>query len=696
MKRSLSLILAAVLLAGCAVDTDVKEARALAGRVLEGPGVRFLEFRKTEAETDVFRIESQGRKVVITGNNANSMATGLGYYLKHYCNISIGWMDPGKARLDAPLAPVREAVESSARVPNRFFLNYCTYGYTLPWWQWSDWERLIDWMALNGVNLPLAITGQESVWYEVWREMGLKDEEIRGFFSGPAHLPWHRMINIDGWQGPLPHSWLKGQQELQKKILARERALNMRPVLPAFAGHVPPALLGIYPDADVMQIEPWAGFPAEYTPYCLNPTDSLFPVIQKKFIDKQTEIYGTDHVYGIDLFNEIQPRSWEDEWLAEAGSGVYASLEAADPEAVWLQMTWLFWYQSRDWTPEKIRAFITSYPADRQLLLDYFCESGEIWRRTDSYFGVPYIWCYLGNFGGNTVLTGNIPDVDRRINEAFAESEPSPKGIGCTLEALDCNPYVFEYVLGKAWDYPSSPESYATLLADSRTGKVDEKAREAWSLLVKEVYGKTVPTGFSCTVHERPSLGKNMTWLHPRYEDAVLERALALLRAAGGSGQAYGFDLANLQRQVLANKSAHVYEDFMAAYNQGNLADMKASAQEFLALVDKMEEAVSGQACFSLDKWVADARAWGATPEEKDYYEENARCILSTWGVFGSGLTDYASRSFAGMLSTYYKARWEKFFDEVITASEAGTPFDQEAYLRWCESFEWDWWHKKK
>ena len=695
MKKSLSLICAISLLAGCSKETDVKEAGALAERVLEGPGVELLEFRKMEADTDLFRIESRGRKVVISGNNANSMATGLGYYLKHYCNISIGWMDQGKARLEAPLAPVNEAVESSAKVPNRFFLNYCTYGYTLPWWQWADWERLIDWMALNGVNLPLAITGQESVWYEVWREMGLEDEEIRAFFSGPAHLPWHRMINIDGWQGPLPHSWLKGQQELQKKILARERALNMRPVLPAFAGHVPPALLGIYPEADVMQIEPWAGFPTEYTPYCLNPTDSLFPVIQKKYIDKQTELFGTDHIYGIDLFNEIQPRSWDNEWLAEAGSGVYASLEAADPEAVWLQMTWLFWYQSRDWTPEKIKAFISSYPAEKQLLLDYFCESGEIWRRTESYFGTPYIWCYLGNFGGNTVLTGNIPDVDRRINEVFAEGGPSLKGIGCTLEALDCNPYVFEYVLGKAWDYPSAPESYATLLADSRTGKVDEKAREAWAMLVNEVYGKTVPTGFSCTVHERPSLGKNMTWLHPRYEDATLEQALELLRTAGGSGPAYGFDLANLQRQVLANRSAYVYEDFMAAYDEGNVADMKASAQKFLSLIDKMEEAVSGQAYFSLDKWISDARAWGATPEEKDYYEENARCILSTWGIYGSGLTDYASRSFAGMLSTYYKPRWEKFFAGVIAAFEAGKPFDQDAFLQWCEAFEWDWWHKR-
>jgi alpha-N-acetylglucosaminidase len=694
MKRLFLFFLSAVLLAGCVSDKDVKEARALASRVLEGNGVRYIEFRKSDAGADTFRIESDGRKVVITGNNANSMATGLGYYLKHYCNINVGWMDKGKARLDAPLPELAEPTESSALVPNRFFLNYCTYGYTLPWWKWEDWERLIDWMALNGVNLPLAITGQESVWYEVWREMGLSDEQIRCFFSGPAHLPWHRMINIDGWQGPLPHSWLKGQQALQKKILARERALNMRPILPAFSGHVPSALKEIYPEADILQIEPWAGFSQEYTPYCLNPTDSLFPVIQEKFIKKQTEIYGTDHIYGIDLFNEIQPRSWDEEWLAKAGSGVYSSLEAADPDAVWLQMTWLFWYQSRDWTPERIKAFITSYPSSRQLLLDYFCESGEIWRRTESYFGVPFIWCYLGNFGGNTVLTGNIPDVDNRITDALAQAGPSLQGIGCTLEALDCNPYVFEYVLGRAWDYPQTPDSYAVTLADSRTGKADENARKAWKMLVEDIYGKTVPVGFSCTVHERPSLGKYMKWLHPRYEDSLLEEVLKLLREAGGKGPAYEFDLANLERQVLANKSAYIYEDFQKAYESRDLAGMKESAEVFLSLIDKMEEAVSGQPYFSLDKWVADARSWAATPEEAIYYEQNARCILSTWGDFKSGLTDYASRSFDGMLSTYYKPRWEQFFEQVIEAVESDTPFDQDAFYSWCDTFEYNWWHQ--
>lgn len=72
--------------------------------------------------------------------------------------------------------------------------------------------------------------------------MGLSDEEVRAYFTGPAHLPWHRMSNVDYWQSPLPKDWLVQQEELQKRILARERELNMTPVLPAFAGHVPAEL----------------------------------------------------------------------------------------------------------------------------------------------------------------------------------------------------------------------------------------------------------------------------------------------------------------------------------------------------------------------------------------------------------------------------------------------------------------------
>ena len=162
------------------------------------------------------------------------MAVGLNYYLKYYCNTNVSWFVDDHLDMPATLPAVDKKVTVDARCKDRFFLNYCTFGYTMPWWQWEDWEHFIDWMALNGINLPLAITGQESIWLKVWTKLGLSESEVRNYFTGPAHLPWHRMLNIDYWQGNLPMSWLDGQEELQKKIVARERELNMKPVLPAF------------------------------------------------------------------------------------------------------------------------------------------------------------------------------------------------------------------------------------------------------------------------------------------------------------------------------------------------------------------------------------------------------------------------------------------------------------------------------
>lgn len=153
-------------------DPDIAAAKALAERIT-GNSSRNMEFRHIEAEKDVFRIESSGRKIIISGNNANSMAVGLGHYLKYYCHVDVGWFAWDKVNMPDHLPKIPEPVEISARVSDRFFLNYCTFGYTMPWWHWDEWEHFIDWMALNGINLPLAITGQESIWYQVWTELGL-------------------------------------------------------------------------------------------------------------------------------------------------------------------------------------------------------------------------------------------------------------------------------------------------------------------------------------------------------------------------------------------------------------------------------------------------------------------------------------------------------------------------------------------
>ena len=72
----------------------------------------------------------------------------------------------------------------------RYYQNVCTVGYSSVWWAWPRWEREIDWMALHGINLPLALTGQEAIWRRVYLELGLTPAEIDQHFTGPAFLPW--------------------------------------------------------------------------------------------------------------------------------------------------------------------------------------------------------------------------------------------------------------------------------------------------------------------------------------------------------------------------------------------------------------------------------------------------------------------------------------------------------------------------
>jgi alpha-N-acetylglucosaminidase len=44
-----------------------------------------------------------------------------------------------------------------------------------------------------------------------------------------------------------------------------------------------------------------------------------------------------------------------------------------------------------------------------------------------------------------------------------------------------------------------------------------------------------------------------------------------------------------------------------------------------------------------LGTWINDARKFGGNTKEKDYYNEDARKIITVWGEPGRSLTDYAN-----------------------------------------------------
>ena len=88
------------------------------------------------------------------------------------------------------------------------------------------------------------------------------------------------MGNVEGWGGPLPNpSWYAAQQTLQQQILFQMRRFGMVPVLPGFAGHVPKAIVKLYPTAKISELSAWGHFSPPYCcTYFLDPQDPLFQV----------------------------------------------------------------------------------------------------------------------------------------------------------------------------------------------------------------------------------------------------------------------------------------------------------------------------------------------------------------------------------------------------------------------------------
>ena len=676
----------------CGPTPDERAAAGLAGRIVPQYAGDIV-FCQTEDSLDVFELSTEQGRLVIRGNNANSMATGLNHYLKNFCDVTVSWYATDRVQCPDEMPVVAAPVRVEARTGNRFFLNYCTFGYTMPWWKWEDWERFIDWMALNGVNMPLANTGQEAIWQKVWRRHGLTDEQIRAYFTGPAHLPWHRMSNIDHFGGPLPQNWIDAQARLQKKILKRERELNMTPVLSAFNGHVPEQLKDIYPDADITDIPRWCSFPKENLCHFLSPTDSLFARIQREFMTEQERVFATDHIYGVDLFNEVEAPSWDPETLAAISKGAYESMAAVDPETVWLQMSWMFYYDSKHWTPDNIKAYLQAVPRGKVVMLDYYIEHTPVWTITEKFYGQPYILCYLGNFGGNIWMTGNYHQVSQRVEDAFANGGDNMIGLGSTLEGFGINMFMYESVLDKAWKTGMSDEEWVEKLADRMYGEPDENIRSAYRTIVDSVHVSNSFSSQTPLACARPCLEGFWYWTavhNIRYDNATLVRAWKDLLAASSDRDTYRSLVVTVGTQALGNHFATLRDSLTVAYRAKDLAEAQRVGERMMELLDDMDALTACDPQLRLDKWLDDASACARTPEEAAYYRRNARTLITTWGA-QSSIRDYATRAWNGLIDTYYAPRWQMFVDEIRACIKEGREYDQEAFFKRLTEFEDGW-----
>jgi len=675
---------------------DKPAAEAFIKRVVPTAANHFV-VKEIPAENgkDVFELQSKDGKIVLGGNKALSVASALSYYLKNYCHDDFGW-NGDNMHLPAVLPVVKGKIHHTTPYTYRYYLNYCTFNYSMSWWDWKRWQKEIDWMALNGINMPLALTGEEAIWRDVYHNMGFTDKDLDGFFSGPAYFSWFWMGNLDGWGGPLPQHWMDSHKELQKKILQRERSFGMTPVLPAFSGHVPPSFKDKFPQAKLKKTNWDQGF---NDVYLLDADDPMFVEIGKKYIEAQTKEFGTDHLYSSDTFNENTPPTNDSTYLSGTSKKIFQSMTAADPKAIWVMQGWLFFNASSFWHEQQIKALLNAVPNNQMIVLDLYTDEHPVYTSTDAYYGKPWIWNMLQNFGGNVSLHGAMEKVAKNPSEDLRFK--NMVGMGLAPEAIEQNPAIYELMLDNVWrnnaiDVKGWLKDYAL----RRYGKSNPKINEAWELLLNSVYiSDTRRNGPGSIIAGRP----NLKIVPERIDTELNYKPMQVVKAwrlfmqsanelKGSDG--FQYDVVDITRQVLANYANTIEPSIIKAYRQNDMAGFKKHSAELLQLMDDMDELLATRKDFLLGKWISDARANGITPKESDLYEFNARDLITLWGGKDNPLHEYSNRQWSGLIKSFYKPRWEMFFAGLNHSMVNKAPFDNDAFQNKIKDWEWAWVNK--
>lgn len=686
--------------------------------------------------TQQFTIASDGKQVSVSGSDPIAVATGINWYLQHYAGIDISWNSP-TATLPRHL-PACAPQTHTASVDWRYYLNFCTYSYSMSFWEWERWERELDWMALHGINMPLAITGMECVWREVlMHTYGYTAAEVNTFVCGSAYYGWFFMNNLTAWGGPQPDSWYQQQLALGRRIFRRMTDFGMSPVIPGYVGMIPkdfltqaePSSIAGWTASDITNGGLWCSFTR---PYFVNNTARLKEFATHYYAAFQ-RLYGdvcATHLYAIDPFHEGGIPSGVSNAQASVAA-MWEALTTFDADAVWV---------AQHWQDNPTPIVTHTIPHGRLIILDLH---GDQYADTEcsghhtTASGTPHhwVWGQVSNFGGNVGLFGRM---DRLIQSFYAarntRSANGLVGIGALPEGIENNPMLYDLLYALPWTttdynrhtwlrdyvhirYGVKPGSHAynTLLA-------------VWTQLA-DIYNcpNNNQQGTTESVFlMRPSLtpGTVSSWANSTWywDTAKLRQALAQMLSVSKAmrhNDNYRYDLVEITRQCLAGRGKEMLEqikeekeeaaakgetgnkavDIVRAVDEEEVMDKAKTKNQlkgthapllgrrdggeasFLQLILDQDRLLGTRAELRLGRWTEAARALGNSVTEKNLYEHNARMLLTTWGdrlqCENGGLHDYANREWQGLLSAYYYPRWKAFFQNGCTPQP------------WFDQFEW-------
>lgn len=452
--------------------------------------------------------------------------------------------------------------------------------------------------------------------------------------------------------------------------------LGMTPVLQGYVGFVPADFaenvrmkgLKLIPQGE------WVNFKR---PWIVDPTCEAFPKLAEDWYRSLRKVYGiSGKMFGGDLFHEGGSKGNIN--VTQAAEAVQKAMQKASPGSTWVIQAW---------GGNPSRELLNGMDPKHALVLQLTKDMADGGKNLRTFDGIPWVWCELSNFGGNTGMYGGIPLLSRLGSDLSAHMDKGLTGMGVLSEGLETNPLHYALFCDRLWTLEDIPvKEWLRQYALQRYGKAPESVVHALGVLSSSIYS-TVRSQEGCTesiVCARPAwnVRKASTWSsgerYYRLGD-IVSAARDYLKAANEQPslvkeETFRYDLVDLVRQVLADAAFYQLQRVRAAFDARDVTGYKKQVQVFLSLITDMDAVLATDRQFLLGTWQEKALNWGETRQEKALMDRSAKMLLTTWiDQAPRALNDYSNRQWAGLVADFYLPRWKNFFEsqlEVLTGKK--------------------------
>ncbi len=631
------------------------------------------------AGRDRFEVSTRHGRLLLSGTTPAVLLTGFGWYLEHVAHGDISLDGSTFINLPARLPLPPRPKLRIANVTHRFALNDTNEGYAGAYLSWSAWQQRIDVLALHGINEVLVYEGQEAAYQRAFQDFGYSAQELRNWIPQPAHQPWWLLQNICCVGSPVSQQLIDAHARLGRQIADRLRELGMTPVLPGYYGTVPPSFAIRNAGARTVPQGDWDGLPR---PDWLDPTNDFFAKVAIAYYQAQSALFGNSSMYKMDLLHEGGMAGGVD--VTKASQAVQGALEAAHPGAIWAIL---------GWEQNPLPATLAAVDRSRMLVLDGISDQPYVIDRDKDFFGTPYAFGTIWNYGGHTNIGAGLANWNHKFHAWRRAATTTLDGIALMPEAIDNNPAAVAFFTDMAWeDAPVDLHSWFADYAASRYGGADSHAQAAWRILADTVYSwpsdvdTRQPMGLFSA---QPSLTASAAAMP--YEPALFAQALDELLKVNPklrNNTAYRYDLVDVARQVMVNRSRTLLPALNAAYQAGELGNFQRLTDQWQRQLTLLNSLLGTDSHFLFGAWLHDAESQASNPVEAATLRYDVRSLVTGWAS-GTNLQDYACRDWNGLVGDYYSGRWRTLFGSLAIALKTGT---RPTLIDWTKAAD-DWAH---